>query len=132
MKSSAFTTYLILFFSGIFVVIIVYFAINILMIEIFKSNYLASKQSAKVLANILNSVFSSTANVTIMIVFPKTEGKIFFYEDNVTVIIGNDVYSEKIFKPTYIVLEVTPITLSKTVPISLVIEKINDKVSIST
>lgn len=131
MKSSAFITYLILFFSGIFVVIMIYFAVNILIINIVKGNYITSKYSAEFFASVLNSLFSSTTNISIVITIPKTEASFYFYEENVTVKIGNDVYSEKIFKPNYIVLKVkNPIIANKNFQTQILINKINDEVEI--
>jgi len=132
MKGSSFITYLILFFSGIFIVIMIYFAINILIINIVKSNYIASKHSAEFFANTLNSLFSSTANVSLIVTLPKINAKFYFFEDNVTVKIGNDVYSEKIFKPDYIELKVknNPITARKEFQTQIFITKINNEIKI--
>jgi len=132
MKGSSFITYLLLFFSGIFVVIMIYFAINILIINIVKSNYIASKRSAEFFANTLNSLFSSTANVSLIIILPKIDAKFYFYEDRVIAEIGKDVYSEKIFKPNYISLKVknNPIVVRKEFQTQIFITKINNEVKI--
>lgn len=132
MKSSAFITYLILFFSGIFVVIMVYFSVNILFINIVKKNYIISKQSAEFFANVLSSVSSSSSNLSIILTLPPSEMKIYFFENNVTVYIKNEKYSEVYFKPSYIVLDVkNPITANKQFPSKIIISKVNDKITIS-
>lgn len=131
-KLSVFINYLILFFSMIFVVIFLYLGFNIILVSIYENNYFVSKNSAEFLASIMNYVFSTTNNLTIEIIFPKTEMKFFFFENNITVKKGNDQFSSKIFKPNYISLiltnnEIETTTFFNTV---IIIHKINNEIRI--
>ncbi|MEM5828240.1 MAG: hypothetical protein QW197_01920 [Candidatus Aenigmatarchaeota archaeon] len=110
----------------------VYFSVNILFINIVKKNYIISKQSAEFFANVLSSVSSSSSNLSIILTLPPSEMKIYFFENNVTVYIKNEKYSEVYFKPSYIVLDVkNPITANKQFPSKIIISKVNDKITIS-
>lgn len=105
MKLSAFITYLTLFFSMIFVVIIIYFGLNIFLVSIYKENFLVSRGLATSLASIINYLASSTNNVSLMLNLPRRDIKVFFYRDNVTVEMGNDFFSARIYLPNYIILK---------------------------
>lgn len=67
-----------------------------------------------------------------IISLPPCEMKIYFFDNNVTVYLKDEKYSEEYYKPSYIVLDVkNPIVCNREFPTKLIISKINDKISIS-
>lgn len=106
-KFSVFTSYMILFFSMIFVAIFLYIGFDIILTNIYKNNYFISRNAAELLASILNYVFSSTNNISIELIFPPTEMKIYFYKESIMVEKGKEYFSFKIFKPNYISLSIS-------------------------
>lgn len=130
MKLSAFITYMILFFSMIFVLIILYFGINIILINIYKNNFFVLKNSAIFFSSVFNSLFSSSNNVTIRVIFPKAGLKIYIYRENITLKRGNEIFSANLFLPNYIFLENKEIETSEEYNTEILIVKLNDKVEI--
>ncbi|MEM0324649.1 MAG: hypothetical protein QXW35_01995 [Candidatus Aenigmatarchaeota archaeon] len=132
LKLSAFITYLVLFFSMIFVVIFLYLGINILLINIYKNNFFVSRSTSELLSAITNSLFSSTNNITIEITFPKGEMEIYFFDENITVKKGKEFFSSKIFKPSYINFNISNNVIKTTSfhNTRILIIKINDEIRI--
>ncbi|MEM5833983.1 MAG: hypothetical protein QXH68_01115 [Candidatus Aenigmatarchaeota archaeon] len=132
LKLSAFITYLVLFFSMIFVVIFLYLGINILLINIYKNNFFLSRSTSELLSAIMNSLFSSTNNITIEITFPKGEMEIYFFDENITVKKGKEFFSSKIFKPSYINFNISNNVIKTTSfhNTRILIIKINDEIRI--
>ncbi|MEM5824409.1 MAG: hypothetical protein QXW04_00010 [Candidatus Aenigmatarchaeota archaeon] len=132
LKLSAFITYLVLFFSMIFVVIFLYLGINILLINIYKNNFFISRSTSELLSAIMNSLFSSTNNITIEITFPKGEMEIYFFDENITVKKGKEFFSSKIFKPSYINFNISNNVIKTTSfhNTRILIIKINDEIRI--
>ncbi|MEM5820623.1 MAG: hypothetical protein QW678_03235 [Candidatus Aenigmatarchaeota archaeon] len=132
LKLSAFITYLVLFFSMIFVIIFLYLGINILLINIYKNNFFISKSTSEFLSAIMNSLFSSTNNITIEITFPKEEMEIYFFDENITVKKGKEFFSSKIFKPSYINFNVSNNVIKTTsfYNTKILIIKVNDEIKI--
>ncbi|MEM5833661.1 MAG: hypothetical protein QXF04_03930 [Candidatus Aenigmatarchaeota archaeon] len=132
LKLSAFITYLVLFFSMIFVVIFLYLGINILLINIYKNNFFISRSTSELLSAIMNSLFSSTNNITIEITFPKGEMEIYFFDENITVKKGKEFFSSKIFKPSYINFNISNNVIKTTSfhNTKILIIKINDEIRI--
>lgn len=132
LKLSAFITYLVLFFSMIFVVIFLYLGINILLINIYKNNFFVSRSTSELLSAIMNSLFSSTNNITIEITFPKGEMEIYFFDENITVKKGKEFFSSKIFKPSYINFNISNNVIKTTSfhNTRILIIKINDEIRI--
>ncbi|MBU5682585.1 MAG: hypothetical protein KQA34_02660 [Candidatus Aenigmarchaeota archaeon] len=132
LKLSAFITYLVLFFSMIFVVIFLYLGINILLINIYKNNFFVSRSTSELLSAIMNSLFSSTNNITIEITFPKGEMEIYFFDENITVKKGKEFFSSKIFKPSYINFNISNNVIKTTSfhNTKILIIKINDEIRI--
>ncbi|MEM5830644.1 MAG: hypothetical protein QXO40_00350 [Candidatus Aenigmatarchaeota archaeon] len=132
LKLSAFITYLVLFFSMIFVIIFLYLGINILLINIYKNNFFISKSTSEFLSANMNSLFSSTNNITIEITFPKEEMEIYFFDENITVKKGKEFFSSKIFKPSYINFNISNNVIKTTsfYNTKILIIKVNDEIKI--
>jgi len=130
MKLSAFITYLILFFSILIVLILMIFGWNVIVFYLLKKDWFNSKLAAESLSSILNGIFSSTYNVSLFLVIPK-DYEIIFYEENVTVKVGDSYFSSKIFKPSYIKIVNSPIVKKCSEICEISILKISDEIYIT-
>ncbi len=131
MKTTVLISYIVLFFSLIFVVLILFFGFNIIFYNIIDTRLLSSKYVAQTLASIINSIFSSPNNISLIIVMPPREMKIYFFDSNVTVYIGKEKYEAKYYKPNYIYLNVTnPLETVEEIKNCLYVIKIDDKIDL--
>jgi hypothetical protein len=132
MKSSAFITYMILFFSVLIITVLILYGSEILIFFLLKGNYINSKLSSETLSSILSIISSSTYNASLIIYVPPKDLEIFFGNENITVKIKDSTSFSKIFKPNYIKINETkkecPSFFNSLCPI--IITKIDNEIEI--
>ncbi|MEM0480581.1 MAG: hypothetical protein QXQ14_00095 [Candidatus Aenigmatarchaeota archaeon] len=131
LKASAFITYLILFFSMLFISIILIYGFQIILFFFLKRSWFESKLAAETIASILNNIFSSSYNVSLIIKLPPKNLKINIYSENVTVSLEKNFYASKLFKPSYIKLKETSLECIENLICNIFISKVNDEISIT-
>lgn len=105
---------------------------NIIFINVFKKNFLVSRDVANLLSSVLTLVGSSTNNVSVVLTFPKVPMKINIDRENVTVEIGKEKYFSKVYLPYYIYLKKDEefLETNEMFNVKLVLVKINDKIEV--
>jgi len=132
MKSSAFITYMVLFFSVLIITVLILYGSEILIFFLLKGNYINSKLASETISSILSIASSTTYNASLIIYVPPKDLEIFFGSDNVTVKIKGSAFSSKIFKPNYVkineIKKECPSFFNSPCPI--IITKIDDEIEI--
>jgi hypothetical protein len=132
MKSSAFITYMILFFSVLIITVLILYGSEILIFFLLKGNYINSKLASETISSILSIISSTTYNASLIIYVPPKDLEIFFGNENITVKIKGSTFSSKIFKPNYIKINETkkecPSFFNSPCPI--IITKIDNEIEI--
>lgn len=97
-------TYLLQFFSGVLIVIIILMSSTILTYRFFQKDLINSKLQAETLSSIISSLSSSMLDYT-LVIRVGSECKISISDSDLKATIGSDEYKISIIMPTYVKLK---------------------------
>ena len=109
MKNQALITYVVLFLSGIMVVLMLYIGGRIIIENMLKTNWFSAKHMAESLEGIITVFSSSTYDVFYITKLPNEDCKIKISKNEINVTFKSSKYSEKINLPSYISVNETEI-----------------------
>ena len=105
MKSQALITYVVLFLSGIMVILMLYIGGSVIIDNILKTNWFNAKYMAESLEGIITVFASSTYDIYYAPKLPNKDCKIVISENRINVTYKGSEYSEEIVLPSYFSLQ---------------------------